>query len=66
MKYTVTGFIELHGVPKEILDKLKEGDSVQDNDGKSRVVTVNACDICGKKLFSAMRFFVPVYCDECS
>ena len=38
MKYTVPGFIELHGVSKEILDKLEEGDSIQDMDGKGRIV----------------------------
>jgi hypothetical protein len=30
MKHVIPGFFELHGISKEILDKLKHGDSIQD------------------------------------
>ena len=48
MKYEIAGFIELHGIPKEIREKLEVGDTLTDNDGKGRTVCVNKCDECNE------------------
>jgi hypothetical protein len=63
MKYNVPGFIELHDVPKVIAEKLKEGDTVTDNNGTGRTVCVNKCDECGKLIFAAVRIMTYISCN---
>jgi hypothetical protein len=66
MKHIIPGFIELHGIPRDVLENIEVGDSIIDNNGKGRSVCVDECDICGKKIYSTMRYFVPVLCNNCS
>jgi hypothetical protein len=65
MQYTISGFIEF-GIPNDILKKIEVGDSIIDLDGKGRRVSVNECSGCGKKLFSCMIYFTPIFCDQCA
>lgn len=62
MKYNIPGFIELHGMPKDIFEKLEEGDTITDNNGTGRTVCVNKCDECGKLLFAAVRIIAHINC----
>jgi len=62
MQYEIPGFIELHGIPKEISEKLNVGDTITDNNGKGRTVCVNKCDECGTLFFSAARILCYINC----
>lgn len=62
MKHEIEGFIEFHGIPKEIKETLKVGDTITDNNGKGRTVCVNKCDECGTLFLSAVRILCYINC----